>query len=87
MDTLVFIISLSKLMIIIGKIAMKNFIKMGVLGLALSFSITACKYEKPEDFLRVNDNQTSVGLVLGDSHISYIYNMKKPQDIFIYAPT
>lgn len=66
---------------------MKKFIKLGVLGLALSLSLTACKYEKQEELLRANDNQATIGLVLGDSHISYIYNVKKPQDVYLYAPT
>lgn len=66
---------------------MKKFIKLGVLGLALSLGLTACKYEKQEELLRANDNQETIGLVLGDSHISYIYNVKNPQDVYLYAPT
>lgn len=66
---------------------MKQFIKMGVLGLALSLSLTACKYEHQEEILRTNSDQKTIGLVLGDSHISYIYNVKNKQDVFLYAPT
>lgn len=66
---------------------MKQFIKLGVLGLALSMAITACTYENPDEALTVTPNQKTVGLVLGDTHISYIYNVKQPQDIYLYAPT
>lgn len=66
---------------------MKNFIKLGVLGLALSLSLTACKYEHREEILRTTADQKTIGLVLGDSHISYIYNVKNKQDVFLYAPT
>lgn len=65
---------------------MKHFIKLGVLGLALSMSLTACKYENPNELLTVKDNQTTIGLVLGDTHISTIYNVKNPQDVYLYAP-
>lgn len=65
---------------------MKHFIKLGVLGLALSMSITACTYQNPDEVLTVKDNQKTIGLVLGDTHISYIYNVKQSQDVFFYAP-
>lgn len=66
---------------------MKYFIKLGILGLGFALTLTACKYQNEEDFLRVNEKQNTIGLVLGDSHISYIYNVKKPQDIYLYAPS
>lgn len=66
---------------------MKHFIKMGVLGFALSLSLTACEYQKYDEILKLSDNQRNIALVLGDSHVSYIYNVKTPQDVYLYAPT
>lgn len=66
---------------------MKHFIKLGVLGLALSMTITACTYNKEDEKLTVKPEQKTIALVLGDSHISYIYNVKQPQDVFLYAPS
>lgn len=63
---------------------MKHFIKLGVLGLAMS--MTACTYNNQEELLTVKGNTKNIALVLGDTRTSYIYNMKKPQDVFLYAP-
>jgi len=63
---------------------MKHFIKLGVLGLAMS--MTACTYNKQEELLTVKGNTKNIALVLGDTRTSYIYNMKKPQDVILYAP-
>lgn len=65
---------------------MKHFIKLGVLGLTLSMGLSACTYQNPDEILKVNDKQKTIGLVLGDTHRSTIYNVKTPQDVYLYAP-
>ena len=65
---------------------MKNFIKLGIMGLALSLGLSACKYQNSDEILKVNDNQKTIGLVLGDTHKSEIFNVKNPQEIYLYAP-
>ena len=53
----------------------KQFIKIGYmsLGLTMSLSLSGCKYNHDDEILKVSDKQTSVVLVLGDTHTSTIY--------------
>lgn len=67
----------------------KQFIKIGYisLGLMMSLSLSGCKYNNQDEILQTSDNQTSVVLVLGDTHTSTIYNVKKEQDVYLHAPS
>lgn len=64
---------------------MKNFIKLGVIGLAMSISLNAFSFDIDEDF-QITNNQTKVVFLLGETKVSNIYNVKKTQDIAIHAP-
>ena len=67
----------------------KKFIKIGYisLGLMMSLNLSGCQYNNQNEILQTASNQTSIALVLGDTHRSTIYNVKKEQDVYLYAPS
>lgn len=65
---------------------MKNFIKLGVLGLALSISLNASAYAESEESFNIDANQTNIALSLGNTQVSNVYNVKQAQDVQLFAP-
>lgn len=67
----------------------KNFIKIGYMSLSLVLltKLTGCTYVSMEEELVVRDQQKSIALVLGDTYQSTIYNVKNPQEVYLYAPS
>lgn len=65
---------------------MKNFIKLGVLGLALSMNVSAHAYDKYSEQFNIDNGQTNIALSLGDTQVSYVYNVKTAQEVQLFAP-